>query len=212
MRAQNHKTALLLGATGLVGQHLLTLLLDDPRYDRIICLVRNKPHNEYAAMSSAGKLQLEVVDYDNLPECHSFFNATHVYVCLGTTINKAGSEQAFRRVDYDYVLQAAQLANTQQVQSFVWISSIGADASSSNFYLRVKGELEEAIAAISELNARPVQPSLLLGERDEFRLGERLGVWLSPILSPLMLGPLRKYRPIHALDVAKQMMALQRWD
>ncbi|BDX05485.1 NAD(P)H-binding protein [Planctobacterium marinum] len=212
MRAQNHKTALLLGATGLVGQHLLTLLLDDPGYDRIICLVRSKPESGYATMSSAGKLQLEIVDYENLTACRSFFGASHIYVCLGTTIKKAGSEQAFRRVDYDYVLQAAQLAKAEHAQSFVWISSVGADASSSNFYLRVKGELEDAIANITELHAKPVQPSLLLGERDEFRLGERMGVWLSPLLSPLMQGPLRKYRPVHVIDVARQMMALQQWD
>lgn len=212
MQAQNHKTALLLGATGLVGQHLLTLLLEDTRYDRVICLVRNKPAEEYATLSSAGKLQLEVVDYEKLPDCGELFAATHVYVCLGTTIKKAGSEQAFRKVDYDYVLQAAKLAQQHGAKSFVWISSVGADSTSSNFYLRVKGELECAIAALPELHALPIQPSLLLGHRDEFRLGEKLAVWLSPLLAPLMLGPMKKYRPIHAIDVAQQMIQMQLWD
>lgn len=209
MQAQNHKTALLLGATGLVGQHLLTLLLEDPAYDRVICLLRTAPENAYTSLNCAGKLQIEVVDYEHLQNYAAFFAVQHVYVCLGTTIKKAGSKAAFRKVDYGYVLQAATLAAQQRAQSFVWISSVGADANSSNFYLKVKGELEEQIAKLPDLQALPVQPSLLLGERDEFRLGERLGIIMAPLISPLLVGPLKKYRPVHALDVARQMISLQ---
>lgn len=212
MQAQNHKTALLLGATGLVGQHLLALLLADDRYDKVICLLRSPLKQESLAQEYAEKLQIQLVEYEQLPLLAECFSAHHVYVCLGTTIKKAGSQAAFKLVDYDYVLQAAELAAQQQAQSFVWISSIGADADSGNFYLKVKGELEQAIAKIPGLCASPVQPSLLLGERDEFRLGEWFGIAIGRLVSPLMVGPLRKYRPIHALDVARQMIALQRWE
>ena len=204
-----HKTALVLGATGLVGKKLLAQLKVDNRYASIICGVRKLPVND--TNSELDKVKNELVDFDNLNA--DLFKVDHVYVCLGTTIKKAGAQQAFRLVDYDYVLKAAQLAAKGQVESFVWISSVGADASSTNFYLRVKGELERDIAQLSDLdNASCVQPSLLLGQRDEFRLGEKLGVILSPLLSPLLIGRLAKYKPVRAEHVAHQMIELQHFD
>lgn len=211
MPAQNHKTALLLGATGLVGQHLLTLLLEDVRYHKVICLLRSPLPADELVSTYPEKLQLQTVEYEHLEQQAHLFSADHVYVCLGSTIKKAGSQHAFKRVDYDYVLHAAKLAMQKQAQSFVWISSVGADANSGNFYLKVKGELEQAIAALPRLRAAPVQPSLLLGERAEFRPGERLGIIVGRLIAPLMAGPLRRYRPVHAMQVAKQMITQQYW-
>ena len=157
-----------------------------------------------------GKLNPIVIDFEQLQDYQGYFTVDHVYCCLGTTIKSAGSQSAFRRVDFEYVHVAAQLARAQRASGFVWVSSIGADAKSSNFYLRVKGELENAIMTMPQLNhAAAVRPSLLVGEREESRFGEQLGIALGSVIAPLMIGGLRKYRPIQAADVAQQMIGLQ---
>jgi uncharacterized protein YbjT (DUF2867 family) len=156
------------------------------------------------------KVEPIVVDFESLEDYQGYFGCQHTYVCLGTTIKKAGSKSAFRKVDFEYVHVAAQLARAQRAVSFVWISSVGANAKSNNFYLRVKGELENAILGMSGLqNASAVRPSLLLGERMEMRPAEKLASVFSPFLSPLLLGGLVKYKPVQAADVAAQMIRLQ---
>ncbi|MFT2089622.1 epimerase [Paraglaciecola sp. 2405UD69-4] len=201
------KKALVLGATGLVGKTLVRLLCADDRYDTIVCLIR-KPLPKHYFFVESQKLQLIVVDFDELDEYQGYFYNTHTYVCLGTTIKKAATKAGFRKVDFEYVHVAAQLA--RKAQSFVWISSVGANANSGNFYLKVKGELENAILSMPQLkNASAVRPSLLLGERQESRPLEKIGAYISIMLSPLLVGRLRKYKPVTALDVARQMIRLQ---
>lgn len=203
--------ALVLGASGLVGSALVELLLADSRYQKVTCLVR-KPMQNSQFNDVAGKLEPIVIDYQKLEDYQGYFAAEHIYVCLGTTIKKAGSKSAFRKVDFEYVHIAAQLARAQRTKSFVWISSVGANAKSRSFYLRVKGELENAIFAMSGLdNATAVRPSLLLGERQESRLAEHLGIQFAQLLSPMMFGLLAKYKPICAQDVAAQMITLQQF-
>jgi len=206
------KTALILGATGLVGKALVEQLCRDRRYQTVTCLVRRPLSRDFFAISVANsqKVQPIVVDFENLEDYQGYFGAEHIYVCLGTTLKKAGSRSAFRKVDFEYIHIAAQLARAQRAVSFVWVSSVGANAKSSNFYLRVKGELENAIISMSGLdNACAVRPSLLLGEREETRPAEKLASMLSPLLSPLLLGGLSKYKPVQAADVAAQMIRLQ---
>ena len=211
------KTALVLGATGLVGKTLVEQLCQDHRYQTVTCLVRKPLSIDFfcvgagnAGANSANKVQPIVVDFENLQDYQGYFGCQHIYVCLGTTIKKAGSKSAFRKVDFEYVHVAAQLARAQRAVSFVWISSVGANAKSNNFYLRVKGELENAILGMSGLqNASAVRPSLLLGERMEMRPAEKLASVFSPFLSPLFLGGLVKYKPVQAADVAAQMIRLQ---
>lgn len=203
------KTALILGATGLVGKELLQQLVNDHRYGNIVCLLR-RPLPTQHVIDLHGKCQPMVVDFEELDQYQGYFKVDHVYVCLGTTIKRAGSRAAFRKVDFEYVHTAAQIAGLQNVKSFVWISSVGASAASKNFYLRVKGELENAIMSISYLkNASAVRPSLLLGERVEHRFGEGVAISLSKILAPLFKGRFRKYQPVHASTVAQQMINLQ---
>tara|TARA_B110000503_G_scaffold142816_1_gene241101 strand:+ start:1624 stop:2247 length:624 start_codon:yes stop_codon:yes gene_type:complete len=203
------KTALVLGASGLVGKTLVEQLCQDHRYQTVTCLVR-KPLSLDFFCASADKVQPIVVDFENLQDYQGYFGCQHIYVCLGTTIKKAGSKGAFRKVDFEYVHVAAQLARAQRAVSFVWISSVGANAKSHNFYLRVKGELENAIIGMSGLdNACAVRPSLLLGEREEMRPAEKLASVISPFLSPLLVGGLMKYKPVQAADVAAQMIRLQ---
>ena len=206
------KTALVLGASGLVGKALVEQLCRDRRYQTVTCLVRKPLVKDFFILNStdAVKVQPIVVNFEDLEDYQGYFGAEHIYVCLGTTIKKAGNKSAFRKVDFEYVHIAAQLARAQRAISFVWISSVGANAKSNNFYLRVKGELENAIINMSGLdNACAVRPSLLLGEREEMRPAEKLANMLTPLLSPFMLGGLSKYKPVHVADVAAQMIRLQ---
>lgn len=205
------KTALVLGATGLVGRTLVNILLQDRRYSEVVCLVR-KPLMANMFNDVNKKLKPVVIDFDNLQDYQGYFSVDHVYCCLGTTLKKAGSKQAFRRVDFEYVHVAAQLTRAQRAKSFVWISSVGANAKSRNFYLRVKGELENAIMRMSQLpNASAVRPSLLIGTRDESRFAEDIAQKTAPFWQALLKGPLKKYRPVHPVDVARNMMSLHKW-
>ena len=203
------KSATVLGATGLVGKSLTQQLLNDERYHQITVLVR-KPLSASMFHDPLKKLMPVVIDFDQLQDYQGYFTVDHVYCCLGTTIKQAGSQKAFRRVDFEFVHVAAQLARAQRASGFVCVSSVGADPKSSNFYLRVKGELENAILTMPQLkHAAAVRPSLLLGERNDVRTAEQLGIKVGKVVAPLMLGPLKKYRPIEATDVAQQMIGLQ---
>ncbi|WP_340677136.1 NAD(P)H-binding protein [Paraglaciecola sp.] len=203
--------ALVLGATGLVGKALINQLLVDERYETITCLLR-KPLSRQLFNNHTHKLQPIVIDFNRLQEYQGYFGAQHIYVCLGTTIKQAGSRAAFRLVDFEYIHIAAQLARAQRALSFVWISSVGANANSRNFYLRVKGELENAIMAMPGLtHASAVRPSLLLGERKEQRFAETLAARVATFLAPIFKGKLAKYRPVHAAEVAAQMIRLQKF-
>ena len=192
------KHALLAGASGLVGGRCLFRLLDHPAYDRVTVLSR-RPLD-----LSHGKLRVELVDFDHLPALQG--RCDDIFCCLGTTIRKAGSQAAFRRVDHDYPLALARLGNAAGAQQFLLVSALGADAQSSVFYSRVKGETERDTAAIGLPKVIFMRPSMLLGERHERRSGERAGIFVGQLIAPLLLGPLRKYRPIHADDVAAAML------
>lgn len=200
-------TALVLGASGLVGECVTARLLSDPRYTSVTCLVRRP------MTSLSCKHHPVVIEFDNLQAYEGYFRVDHLYICLGTTLKSAGSKDAFRKVDFEYVHIAAQLARSQRVTSLVWISSVGANARSCSFYLRTKGELENAIFRIPGLKgASAIRPSLLLGNRKDLRPAEQWGIRLMRWLSPLLVGRWSKYRPVAASEVARRMMELQRFD
>lgn len=203
------KSALVLGSSGLVGKALVSRLLDDPRYSTVTCLVR-RPITGSTFHDPHGKLQPLVINFDQLQDYQGYFSVDHVFCCLGTTLKQAGSKRAFRKVDFEYVHIAAQLARAQRVAGFVWVSSVGANAKSRSFYLRVKGELENAIMGMSQLkHAAAVRPSLLLGQRKDSRPAESVGQWLAPLLSLVLKGPLKKYQPVTPEQVASEMIRLQ---
>ncbi len=194
------RTALLLGATGLVGGELLSLLLADQEYGQVTVLVRrNLPVTH-------PKLVQRVVNFDQLTDAADAFRADEVFCCLGTTIKKAGSQEAFRKVDYTYPLESARLAAAGGAGKFLLITSLGAYAKSPVFYSRVKGEVEEAIARLPLKTFLIFRPSFLFGNRQEFRLGEKLGILIWKPLGLLMMGPFRKYRGIQARTVAAAML------
>ena len=196
------RTALLLGASGLIGGHCLDLLLHDEAYDQVIAFVRKPlPINHT-------KLTQYEVNFDRLSEHANLLKADDVFCCLGTTIKKAGSQEAFRKVDFTYAHEAAKLAAHNGASQFLLVSSLGADAKSSVFYSRVKGEIEAAISAMNFESVSIFRPSLLLGERTEFRLAERLAEPFAKAVSFFLIGSLRKYRAIEARTVAAAMIEI----
>ena len=195
------RTALIAGATGLVGRHLLQLLLEDPTYSKVWVLTRRKMDTTHP------KLEQKVIDFDALASQSSFVEADDVFCCLGTTMKKAGSKEAFRKVDYTYPLELAQLAARHGARKFLLVTAMGANKGSLFFYNRVKGDVEEAVCKLPQFKSIHVfRPSLLLGDRKEDRTGEGLAQKFTKILRPLMVGPFRRYRPIKAKDVAKGML------
>jgi len=170
---------LLVGATGLVGRHTLTLALADPRVEAVVALTRR-------ALTAHPKLCNPQVDFDRLPQDADWWQADAVICALGTTMRTAGSEEAFRRVDFDYPLAVARLARAHGTSTYVLNSAIGADAGSRFFYNRVKGELEQALTGQGFESLTFVRPGVIGGHRDEFRLGERMMAMGLTLAGPLL--------------------------
>lgn len=194
------KTALLAGATGLIGSQLLLLLLSSERYAKVIVVGRK------AVPISHPKLMQVVTELDKLEDVRLKLIADDVFCCLGTTMAQAGSKKAFFKVDFSYVVQLAALAAGNFAAQFLVVSSMGADAESHIYYSRVKGEMEAAVQQAPFRAIHIFRPSLLLGERAQPRLGERLGAMGLRLLRPLLRGPLRQYRPVAGAAVAAAML------
>ena len=192
--------AVVAGATGLVGGEVVKALLDDARCETVWALVHSEPGLRHP------KLHFRVVDYDNLTADMIPGRTTALFCCLGTTIRKAGSREAFRKVDYDYVVELARLARIREVDQMLLISSLGADPKSNVFYSRVKGLVEQQVREIGPPILSIFRPSLLLGERDESRPGETIGAVLLKLFRFLLIGRWRKYRAIEASTVARAMV------
>jgi uncharacterized protein YbjT (DUF2867 family) len=194
-------SALMLGATGLVGSHLLQRVLDASRYDVVTSLVRRPSGNMHP------KLKEVPVMFDELALFRNSIRGDDVFCCLGTTLRAAGSREAFRKVDEEYVVNAAHLALQNGAVRFFLISSVGANPRSSFFYTQVKGEVERTISAMPFPSVVILRPSMLLGERKEKRPAERIVGGLMSSVSVAMVGPLGRYRPVHADTVARAMLA-----
>ena len=195
----SRRTALLAGATGLVGGHVLRLLLADESYQKITVLSRR------GLPVTSPKLQQRLIDFDHLADL-DVPRVDDVFCCLGTTIKKAGSQEAFRKVDFGYVDALARVAARAGAKQFLLVSAIGANAKSRVFYSRVKGETEAAVQAVGFAGTHIFRPSMLLGDRAESRILERLGTPLMRAVAFAMVGPLRRARPIAAADVAAAMV------
>jgi uncharacterized protein YbjT (DUF2867 family) len=200
------RTALLVGATGLVGGHCLRALLAGDTWDGVTTFARRR-----LALTNK-KLVQRMVDFDRLGQLSGFPRVTDVFCCLGTTIAKAGSQSEFYKVDFTYAYETARLALVSGARQILLVSSLGADRTSNIFYSRVKGELEEAIKHLAYEQTQIFRPSVLSGERAERRPAERFGLGLASAVSWAFLGPLRRYRPIDASDVALAMVSVARQD
>lgn len=185
----------LLGATGLVGRHTLDLLAGDPHFSRVVVLARRK-----FAEAMAPRVEAHIVDLEKLPERPDLLRVDQVICALGTTIKAVGgSRERFRAVDYGIPLAAARIAQQQGARHFLLVSAIGASATSRIFYSRLKGELEDALRTLPFRSVTILRPSLLLGDRGEFRIGEEVAKRFA------FLVPGR-YKPIHARDVAAALV------
>ena len=196
------KTAILFGASGLVGEKVLLRLLSEDRYEKIKIFSRSEIpfQNE--------KISLTKTDFSNFGEIKQEITGNDLFCCLGTTRKKAGSQENFRKIDFDLVVDIAKAAFKNQVANFLVISSVGANAQSRNFYLRTKGEMEKEILQIPFQKTVILRPSLLMGKRKEFRFLESVGKFVFGLLSFLLIGGLRKYKPNYASDVAGVMVRL----
>jgi uncharacterized protein YbjT (DUF2867 family) len=196
------KTALVFGATGLVGSELTNLLLANDHYECVKIFVRKKIDLQHP------KLVQVVNDLSNPEEISSEITGDDLYCCLGTTRKKAGSKEAFEWVDLQLPLKVAEIALKNEVRKYLVVSSIGAKPESRNFYLRTKGNMEKGLLAMNFENIGIVRPSILLGQRKERRLGEEAGKIIIRIFSFLFSGPLKKYKGIQAETVARAMIRL----
>lgn len=195
------RSALVVGATGLVGTALVKLLCESDEYAAVNVLSR-RPLDFYHP-----KLDVRLCEFDQIAECDFEF-AHEVFCCLGTTMKKAGSKEQFEKVDFEYPLTVAALAKNKGVGHFIVISAMGANEKAFAYYSRVKGNLERELINMDFPKLSIVRPSLITGNRPEFRLGETVGEKVLKVLNPLLVGPMKKLRSIPAKQIAKAMKVI----
>lgn len=198
------KTALVIGATGLVGSKLVDFLLEDGPFDQVVVFVRRSTNLKNP------KLVEHLIDFDRYDSWKHMVKGDVLFSCLGTTLKKAGSEEAQYRVDHTYQLQFAKAAEENGVQNYVLISSAGADSESRNFYLTMKGQLENDVKELNFEQIAIIRPGLLKGEREESRSGEKAAEIVLRFLNGI--GLFRKYRPVPASTVALALIRAMKSD
>ena len=191
--------AVIAGASGLIGSCLLVQLLASPQYDEVVVLVRKQLPVAHK------KLVQVIVDFDHLEDHQALITGHAVFCCLGSTRKKTPDLAQYRKIDYEYPLQLAQIAVENRVIHYHLVSALGADPKSSNFYSRMKGEVEEAIKRTGIKCLHIYEPSILNGNRQESRPMERFAITLMNAINPLLIGKLKKYRSIPAEIVARAM-------
>ena len=200
------KTALVFGSTGLVGGHLLDQLIKNENYNKIKLFVRSE------IIINDLKVEIVKTDFNNLEKHKEEMTGDHCYFCIGTTKQNSPDKNEYRRVELDLPKQIAQITKSNSVNSFVFVSSGYADPNSSGDYLKFKGLVEEELKRLSFNKLGIMRPSFLIGDRKEKRLGEKLGIFVFKLLSPLFLGPLKKMKPIQSEKVAKAMIKISNGD
>jgi len=196
------KTALVFGSSGLVGGHLLNQLIENDNYNKIKIFVRSEPKNHNP------KIEIIKTDFNNLENHKEDIKGDDCFFCIGTTKQNSPDKNEYRRVELDIPKKIAQIAKSNSVNSFVFVSSGYADPKSSGDYLKFKGEVEEELKRLNFPKLGIMRPSFLLGDRKEKRVGEKIGIFVFKLLSPLFLGPLKKMKPIHSQNVAKAMIKI----
>ncbi|MDC0406925.1 NAD(P)H-binding protein [Candidatus Pelagibacter sp.] len=195
------KTALVFGSSGLVGGHLLSQLIENDDYNKIKIFVRSELE------INDPKVEIIKTDFNNLENHKEDIKGDDCFFCIGTTKQNSPDKSEYRRVELEVPKQVAQIAKSNLVNSFVFVSSGYADPKSSGDYLKFKGEVEEELKRLNFPKLGIMRPSFLLGDRKEKRVGEKIGIFVFKLLSPLLLGPLKKMKPIHSATVAKAMIS-----
>jgi uncharacterized protein YbjT (DUF2867 family) len=195
------KTALVFGSSGLVGGHLLSQLIENDDYNKLKIFVRSEPE------INDPKVEIIKTDFNNLENHKDDIKGDDCFFCIGTTKQNSPDKSEYRRVELEVPKQVAQIAKSNSVNSFVFVSSGYADPKSSGDYLKFKGEVEEELKRLNFPKLGIMRPSFLLGDRKEKRVGEKIGIFVFKLLSPLFLGPLKKMKPIQSETVAKAMIS-----
>ncbi|MFB9051882.1 NAD(P)H-binding protein [Formosa undariae] len=196
------KTAIVLGATGLTGSHLVKSLLTNSDYSRIVLFSRSTCGIQHA------KITEYLIDLFDLESYKTLFKADVVFCCIGTTKSKTPDKTIYHKVDYGIPVAAANLCVQNSINRFICISALGADAKSNVFYNRTKGEMEAVVLSLNIENTYMLQPSLITGGREEFRLGEYIGKIVMRITAPFFIGKLKNYKPIESKSIALAMLWL----
>lgn len=196
------KTAIILGATGLTGSILLEKLLEDDRYESIKLFGRREIDG------LPPKVHQYVGDLLVLEDFKNDFTADEVYCCIGTTAKKKTDKQRYKEIDFGIPVAAAKLAKANGISTYIAVSALGANPKSSIFYNKIKGEMEQEVASENIKKTHIMQPSFIDGERDEQRLGEKIGILVFQLIQPLFFGKLKKYRITQAKDLAEAMIQL----
>ena len=200
------KTALIFGSSGLIGGQLLKILIETNNYNKIKLFVRSAPE------INDPKIEIIETDFNNLENHKEDIKGDDCFFCIGTTKQNAPDKNEYRRIEYNIPVEVAQIAKLNLVNSFLYVSSGFADPKNSGAYLRNKGEVEEELKKLNFLKLGIMRPSILLGNRKENRVGEKIGIFVMKMFSPLFLGSLKKMKPIHSEKVAKAMLIVAQND
>ena len=194
------KTALVFGSSGLVGSHLVRLMNKNSNYEKIKLFVRS------TSEIKTSKIEIINTDFNNLSNHKEDINGDDCFFCVGTTKKKTPDKDEYRRIEYDIPVEIAKIAKSNSINSFFYVSSGFADPKSSSAYLKNKGQVEEELIKLNFSILGIMRPSFLVGNRKEKRPGEEVGIFFFKIFSPLLLGPLKKMKPIQSEKVAKVMI------
>ena len=194
------KTALIFGSSGLVGSHLLSLIIKNNNYNKIKLFTRSE------TTISNSQIEIIKIDFNNLENHKDSIIGDDCFFCIGTTRKNTPDKNEYIKVEYNIPVEVAKIAKENSINSFTYISSMGANPSASGLYLKNKGQAEESLKKLNFPKLSIMRPSILLGNRRENRIGEKIGIFVMKSFSPLFLGKMKKYKPIKVENVAKAMI------
>ena len=194
------KTALVFGSSGLIGGHLLNQLIEDNNYNKIKIFIRSEPE------INDPKVEIIKTDFNNLENHNDDIKGDDCFFSIGTTKKNSPDKNEYQKVELEIPKEIATIAKSNLVNSFIFVSALYANPKSSGEYVRFKGLVEEELKRLNFSKLGIMRPSFLMGNRKEKRVGEKIAIFVFKILSPLLLGPLKKMRPIHSKTVAKAMI------
>ena len=200
------KTALIFGSSGLIGNHFLDLIIKDNNYNKIKLFIRSEPSEVNS------KIEIIKTDFDNLENQKNITTGDDCFFCIGTTRKNTPDKNEYIKVEYNIPVEVAKIAKSNSINNFIYISSLGANPNAASLYLKNKGQTEEALIKLNFSNLSILRPSILLGNRKENRVGEKIGIFAMKTLSPLFLGSLKKYKPIKVECVVKTMLQVAQKD
>jgi len=200
------KTALIFGSSGLIGNQLLSKIIESNNYNKIKLFVRSVPE------INDPKIEIIKTNFNNLKNHKKDIKGDDCFFCIGATKKNTPDKEEYRRIEYNIPVEIAQIAKSNSVNSFLYVSSVFADPKNSGAYLRNKGEVEEELKKLNFLTLGIMRPSFLIGNRKEKRTGEKIGIFIFQMLAPLFLGPLKKMKPIHSETVANAMIIVAQND